>query len=480
MKVFLMHADRDFDFGKALPANAQTLMQDLELETPLRAMAAGDQALYEVAQRALLSGLTDPGEIMYRQQVLSDCIEHAAVARELYTLAGDALKAEKTVWGGLYREAPHSLLAMSVQKLELLVGFLKRLRVIVDGHAGQVRSEGLGRFIAMVAEELDEQYFDLLDSQLKDLKFGDGMLLSAGLAAGNKSEDYMLRRAPKQTWVNLVANALAQSVEHVHGFFVQLWMEAGFYVSCVNLSEALAAKGEPICLPLACTREEHRLAARSLYDVALTLKVEQRIVGNDVLADGKSLVMITGANQGGKSTLLRALGVAQLMMQAGMFVAAESFEASICEMVFTHFKREEDEGMESGKLDEELARMSEIADRITPGCVLLCNESFAATNEREGSEIARQVVRALLERGIKVLFVTHMFDLADGLHRSAAGVALFLRAERGPSGDRNYKLNEAAPLPTSYGEDAYERVFGAGLEPAGSRSATAGQQHNPA
>ena len=94
-----------------------------------------------------------------------------------------------------------------------------------------------------------------------------------------------------------------------------------------------------------------------------------------------------GGQSRGKSTFLRSLGVAQLMAQSGMFVTAESFRANVCVGVFTHYKREEDESMESGKLDEELARMSEIADQITPHCLVLCNESFASTNEREGSEI---------------------------------------------------------------------------------------------
>jgi MutS domain V len=76
--------------------------------------------------------------------------------------------------------------------------------------------------------------------------------------------------------------------------------------------------------------------------------------------------MITGANQGGKSTFLRSVGVAQLMMQCGMFVAAESLRASVVDGVFTHFKREEDATMERGKLDEELSRMSDIVDAITP------------------------------------------------------------------------------------------------------------------
>jgi len=110
--------------------------------------------------------------------------------------------------------------------------------------------------------------------------------------------------------------------------------------------------------------------------------------------------------------------------------------------------------------------MSDIADRITANSMLLCNESFAATNEREGSEIARQVVTAMLEAGIKILFVTHMFDLADGFHRQNLASALFLRAERGAEGARPFRISVGEPLPTSYGEDSYRKIFGSGVEAA--------------
>ena len=177
-----------------------------------------------------------------------------------------------------------------------------------------------------------------------------------------------------------------------------------------------------MCFPLCCRADELALAAEGLYDVCLALTIDQPVVGNDIGADGKSLVMITGANQGGKSTFLRGVGLAQLMAQCGMFVGAESLRVNVCDGLFTHYKREEDEAMESGKLDEELRRMSEIADHITANCLLLCNESFASTNEREGSQIAVQVIDGAARRaGVKVLFVTHMFDLADGFYDASAG-----------------------------------------------------------
>ena len=98
-------------------------------------------------------------------------------------------------------------------------------------------------------------------------------------------------------------------------------------------------------------------AAEGLYDPCLSLHSQGRAVGNDVSAD-EGPDSGTGANRGGKSTFLRSVGLAQLMMQCGMFVAATSFAAGPCPRVFTHFKRDEDPSMKGGKLDEELARMS--------------------------------------------------------------------------------------------------------------------------
>ena len=104
--------------------------------------------------------------------------------------------------------------------------------------------------------------------------------------------------------------------------------------------------------------------------------------------------------------------------------------------------------------------MSGIVDHLSPGSLLLLNESFASTNEREGAEIARQIIRPLLDAGVRVVYVTHMFDLADGFARSESGRALFLRAERRTDGERTYRLLEASPLPTSFGGDVFQRVFG--------------------
>jgi DNA mismatch repair ATPase MutS len=118
--------------------------------------------------------------------------------------------------------------------------------------------------------------------------------------------------------------------------------------------------------------------------------------------------------------------------------------------------------MRSGKFDEELSRMNDIVNIVTPRALILFNESFAATNEREGSEIAGQIVSALLEKPNKVIFVSHQYDFAHGFYRKHLDSALFLRADRQEDGRRTFKLIEGEPLGTSYGEDVYREVFSSG------------------
>jgi DNA mismatch repair ATPase MutS len=499
MKAFLMYAGRDFDMDAALPDHAVALTEDLGLDTLFGAMSGGDEFLLEVARRAVLTSLQDAGAIAYRQHILKDCLEHAAVVRQIYDLAVDAVLGGKRIYRGIFARSPDAILRWSIEALQLFVGQLRKLRQIADEHAAGFRSEGFSELFATLARELGDDYFQAIDDHLGQLRFRGGVLLSAQLGKGNKGAGYLLRRAGqgKQSWlgrisgsdrsgytlrisdrdesghrdlaelreraINLAANSLAQSTDHILSFFTMLRCELGFYICCLNVHDLLAGRQEPLCFPVPLAAGDGvGLYFRGLYDVCLSLRLTgERAVGNDARADGKTLVIITGANQGGKSTFLRSAGLAQLMMQCGMFAPAESFSGTIAAGVFTHYRREEDAAMGSGKLDEELSRMSGIADRVTPGSIVLFNESFAATNEREGSAIARQIIRALAESGVRVFLVTHFFDLAYSLFAQGSATTLFLRAERRADGQRTFRLIEGEPLPTSYGQDLYDRIFGA-------------------
>lgn len=495
MKVHLMYKNRDFDNEYKITPHDEILIQDLGLNTLFDAMSNGDDRIMEVVKKAMFLSLEDPEEILYRQDILKDCIENPHVVRELYAIANEAIERKREYWWGISGMFLSSVLSSSIGLLQMFMEKLRKIRYIADEHGWKFKSKGFGDFFTMIKEELGDAYFSTVETHLNELKFRNGILISAELGEYNQGINYVLRRQDKKKlsrlkWrfapafyihpqddsglidlskrqeraINLVANALAQSAEHILSFFVMLQTELAFYVGCLNLYDRLLKKGEPVCFPVPYDWHERKHSFNGLYDVCLALITEKRVVGNTVNADDKDLVIITGANRGGKSTFLRSIGQAQLMMQCGMFVAAESFGANVCKGVFTHFKKEEDVTMESGKLDEELKRMSDIADNIRPNSMILFNESFSATNEREGSEIARQIVRALLEKHIKVFFVTHFYDLAYSFYQQKMDNAIFLRAVRQENGKRTFQLAVGEPLPTSFGEDLYTRIFGENID----------------
>ncbi|MBX3023769.1 DNA mismatch repair protein MutS [bacterium] len=499
MRALLLHRERDFAPPERGRWDAPTLTQDLELEVLVRGMAGEDDFIADVARRALVAALaSDVETILYRQAVLRDCLNHRPVVRQLYELVVEAIETERHRYWGIHSRHPASILHSSIELLELLLPALRRVRDLAAQQLDVVASEGLTRLFSTLVGELTDAYLDRVEAQMQALRFRHGTVLSAELGEGNRGTGYVVRAAdgaPASWWswlvgaarspytfhlddrdeagaralqelrgqgLNGVANALAQSADHVLGFFRLLRTELAFYIGCLNLHAQLTTLAAPVCFPIPEPPDAARHRATGLYDPCLALQMEQAVVGNALHADGRPLVIITGANQGGKSSFLRAVGVAQLMMQCGMFVAAESFAGALCPGLFTHYRREEDATMTSGKLDEELRRLSEIADRIAPGCILLCNETFAATNEREGSALARQVVEALLEKGIRVFFVTHLYELARQTLASDADRTLFLRDERRPDGTRSFCLIEAPPLDTGHGEDLYRRIFDQG------------------
>lgn len=501
MKAHLLSQNEDFDRGVTALPNEEDLIQDLELDQVFRTMSQGDEYILSVARQVTLHPLTTKEEIYFRQDVLRDVLDHEDQVRGLYGLVLETLTGVNKVSflgiGYFSKQNPEITLHRSLQQLRYLSAMLIKLLEVARANGDKFNSRGFRTFFALVQQELSESYIETINEHLKQLAFSDGVLISVQLGDGNKGKDYLLHKHPisKGSWlekilpsrhgsntivipdrdesgfkaleelrgrgVNAAANAVAKSADHILSFFDNLRFELSFYLGCVNLHHVLSGKGEPVCFPEIRDIDEDLYNVVNLYDASLSLRLKERCVGNDVNADSRGLVVITGANRGGKSTFLRSVGIAQLMMQAGIFVPAASYCSNIAEGIFTHFKREEDAEMESGKLEEELIRMRAIVDEIKPSSMILLNESFSSTNEREGSEIARQIVRALREDNIKIFFVTHFYDLASSFLRYNKEESLFLRADRNEDGSRPFKLVEGEPLTTVFGADIYEQVFGA-------------------
>lgn len=496
MKPRLLYADREADLGSDLDAHEQALVDDLGLETLFATMADGDRRVHEVARAVVLAGCGDPAEIRYRQDILADCLADPTTPRRLYELALEAIERERRVYGGLWSQHPETILRRSVEVIGHFVDVLRRLRQLAEERRASVASDGLRALFEMLCRELDEPYLRVLEGHLRRLRLDDGIIVTAELGPGNRGTNYVLRRrvarpgwrerlglADGETYVyeiperdeggfraqaeltgrgvSLAAAAIAASADHVLDFFRLLRDEVAFYIGAVNLHARLSELGSPLCRPEPMERGSLALQATGLYDPVLALELGGSVVGNDLAADGVRVLVVTGANQGGKSTFLRSLGTAQLLMQAGLPVPAHAYRAATAGRVFSHFSREEDEELRRGKLDEELARMRTIVDRLHPGDLVLLNESFSSTNEREGSAIARGVVEGMVEAGVRVAFVTHLVDLAEGLARGSRSGRLFLRAERRPDGRRTFRVIPGQPEATSHAIDVYRQVFGA-------------------
>lgn len=495
MKTLLMHPDRDFD--PTVPKSKETddYAQDIELGVLLDAMAAGDGYLREIAQAALFRAWdNDMDTVIYRQDTLKDCLANEGVVRQIYALAQEPFTRKNDRLYRPFGDEPSVKVSTSVRTLQDTLDVLRRLRNTCNAYYKGFKSDGFNRFFKTLNDNLDDSYLASVSADLEQLTFSSGVLISAGVGEGGKDVDFMLRHPQKRDThliqrlttpspksftlqlhprdeaggqalsqlqnrgLGLISDALSQSAEHVFGFLKMLAAELAFYLGCLNLHDALTRIREITAFPEPAA-EPRIFSCRDLRDTCLALTMKQPAVGNDVDADGRQLVVTTGANRGGKSTFLRSVGLAQLMMQCGMFVTAQAFSSSLRTGLFTHYKREEDRSMKSGKFDEELARMDRIADRIRSHSMMLFNESFAATNEREGSEIARQIVLALLDREVMVFFVSHMYEFARAFFDDKDVKTLFLRAERSEDGERSFRLREEKPLPTSFGADLYHRIF---------------------
>lgn len=495
MKVYLIYPDRDMSLEDPAWHQTDDLIQDLGVQTLLETMANQDDFLYRVAQNVLFAQSSDQVDVVrFRQAVLRDFQVQPSLAEQLNQLAHDAIGVSKKSYFWSFSKMPSAMTRGSVDILEGLTKLLRQLRELAVDAGRRCESAGLQRFFAMVREELDTDYFETVKHYLKILRFPHGERISATLGTGVKGTHYTLLTPPdpdpwwrrlftqkaehysfklpdrdeaggrflselRDRGLNGAANVLFQAARHILDFFAQLRTEVSFYLGGLNLKAALDKTRMPLCFPEPHPPSQRRHQCRGLYDPCLALQLGKAVVANDLNADKKVRIVITGANQGGKSTFLRAVGLAQLMAQAGLFTPAEQMTLNLCDGLFTHYKREEDHSMRSGKLDEELQRMSAAVRELHAHSLLLSNESFAVTNQAEGAEILHQVADALAERHIKVFYVTHLYDFARDLHCEAPDDTLFLRAQREEDGSRSFKVIEGEPLATSYGPDLFERIF---------------------
>ncbi|MBP5245412.1 MAG: hypothetical protein J6036_03045 [Clostridia bacterium] len=187
--------------------------------------------------------------------------------------------------------------------------------------------------------------------------------------------------------------------------------ECEFYLSVITLIKKAKEIGVPFCFPdYSLSRQ---ITAKDAYDVTLIAKGESSIVPNDVsFTDTEPFYYLTGANDGGKTTYLRTVGVLVILFLLGCPVPAEKAEIGGVECIYTHFPRDERfDG--SGRFVEEESRVRKIIDNCDRTSLVLLNETYSATNEENAVKYTTELAHKLYGNGILGLYITHQHDISE-------------------------------------------------------------------
>ena len=236
-----------------------------------------------------------------------------------------------------------------------------------------------------------------------------------------------------------------------------------YYIRCAELIGSLMKKGCVFCEAQPETGGGTSMSAKGFYNLKLAMNMENvgDIVPNDLTFDREHTVYIlTGANRGGKTTVTQAAGQLFVLAQGGLFVPAESFRYIPCDCIYTHFPADEDKTMDLGRLGEECVRFREIFSLSTDRSLLLLNETFSTTSFEEGYYIARDSVKALLTKGVRTIYNTHMHKLGEDageLTRESGGAGAASLIMRTEDGRRSFRVALAQPEGSSYAKDIAEK-----------------------
>lgn len=499
MKVWLLYPDREWDTRNSY-AKREDLLKDLNFGILFKMMARDDEFFHGVVNQVIMKPLLTRRDIEYRHGMMKDCLKCREEFKQIFDIADAAMKNKDyerrkgDIHGG-------GSVTDLLNYVDFLVKQLSKLAYLLGETKTKYSSEAMQSFCERFEKEYGGERLKKIVDEMYHLDYwtaGGKLTISGNCGIGmkldklevNKVHRNKRRKAPKplsmvdRVNIMLRSNTFALELEdekeeakelervatgHIlrvyddfirdlKSFFDQLRIQMAFYAACASLYHRLEDIGLMMNMPTFA--EEGNGTFIGLYELTYAIYIQKAPVGNGIRMNDKRLLFVTGANQGGKSTFLRSMGVAQVLFQAGMLVPAELYAGKIYDNIFTHFTRREDSSMNSGRLEEELKRMRGIIDVVTPNSLILLNESLASTTEKEGSIIMGGIVKALSEYGCSMYIVTHLYELARQIYAKELPYAMFLSAERRNDGKRTYKMVPRAPGYTSYGLDLYEDTIG--------------------
>ncbi|MGD9695045.1 MAG: DNA mismatch repair protein MutS [Thermoleophilia bacterium] len=192
--------------------------------------------------------------------------------------------------------------------------------------------------------------------------------------------------------------------------------EVQFYLGYLDLVDRLRAGGLPFCYPEVSATSKG-IAARDAFDLALAEKVVSaggRVVTNDFRLRGpERMLVVSGPNNGGKTTFARMFGQLHYLASLGLPVPGTHARLFLPDRIFTHFERREEIRTLRGKFEDELVRVHAILERATPSSVIVMNESFGSTSLDDARLVGTAVVRRILALDALAVYVTFVDEIAS-------------------------------------------------------------------
>ncbi|MHB1483370.1 MAG: MutS-related protein [Saccharofermentanales bacterium] len=259
--------------------------------------------------------------------------------------------------------------------------------------------------------------------------------------------------------------------------FFDLKLQLDFYIGAKKLINNLKDRGIKWCCPKIAAKEDRVFHIKDMTEISFTLttfktdfnmNLGKAIVANDISMDDNGRIFIlTGPNHGGKTTFTRAVGVSQVLFQAGLFVPGSEALISPADWIYTHFTREEVVGINTSRLTQECKQFKVTFALATRYSLLLMNESFSSTKYTESLYIAAGFIKLMRKMGCRSIYTTHITDLAlnidemeaqvDGDSKIVSIVSGVTDENNKISGDktlnRSYKVKKSAPYDFSYAHD---------------------------
>ncbi len=216
---------------------------------------------------------------------------------------------------------------------------------------------------------------------------------------------------------------------------VQLLGDVEVYLGALGFADAAREAGLAVCLPDLVSADEPRDLTGLFNPLLLAHGVKP--VPCDLASDRHdTTALVTGPNSGGKTRLLQAVGLTQLLAQSGLFVPARKASLAPARALVVSLIEETRADQTEGRLGTELLRIRELFENLPPGAMVILDELCSGTNPSEGEEIFELVVDMLARLGPQAFITTHFLAFAARLERDGAIDALrFLQVELGP-GDR--------------------------------------------